>query len=100
MNNFATLAAIITGLDSVWVDTAMKRLWPNVGIWEMRLLRDLRYFTSSTDHFRFMRNAVSSATHDNRIDTTGTPSERGAEQSLARCIPFLGVLPSFWIPVG
>lgn len=61
----------------------------------MRLLRDLRYFTSSTDHFRFMRTAVSSATHDSRTDATGTPSERGPEPPLPGCIPFLGELLGF-----
>lgn len=90
MNNFATLAAVITGLGSVWVDAAMRRLWQNVGIWEMRLLRDLRYFTSSTDHFGLMRKAVMLATQESRIETTGTPSERGSEQPVQGCIPFLG----------
>lgn len=86
MNNFATLCAIITGLASVWVNAAMKRLWQSVGMWEMRVFKDLKWFTSSTDNFRFMRDAILSVTHDNRIET---PSDKGSEQ-LVGCIPFLG----------
>jgi hypothetical protein len=85
MNNFATMCAIITGLNSVWVDAAMKRFWPNVGMWEVRLLKDLKWFTSSTDNFRFMRDAIVTATHD----APGTASDRGSEM-LVGCVPFLG----------
>ncbi|CAE7050144.1 unnamed protein product [Rhizoctonia solani] len=87
MNNFATLCAIITGLSSFWVDAAMRRLWPGVGMWEMRVFKDLKWFTSSTDNFRFMRDQIMSLTHDSRVDA---PSERGSEQ-LVGCIPFLGI---------
>ncbi|CAE6401337.1 unnamed protein product [Rhizoctonia solani] len=87
MNNFATLCAIITGLTSVWVNAAMRRHWPGVGMWEMRVFKDLKWFTSSTDNFRFMRDQIMSLTHDSRVDA---PSERGSEQ-LVGCIPFLGI---------
>jgi hypothetical protein len=86
MNNFATLCAMITGLTSLWVNVAMRRLWQGVGMWEMRLLKDLKWFTSSTDNFRFMRDAIMSLTHDSRVDA---PSDRGSEQ-LVGCVPFLG----------
>ncbi|KAF8672814.1 RasGEF N-terminal motif [Rhizoctonia solani] len=87
MNNFATLCAMITGITSIWVNAAMRRLWQGVGMWEMRLLKDLKWFTSSTDNFRFMRDAIMSLTHDSRVDA---PSDRGSEQ-LVGCIPFLGI---------
>ncbi|CAE6340034.1 unnamed protein product [Rhizoctonia solani] len=87
MNNFATLCAMITGLTSLWVNVAMRRLWQGVGMWEMRLLKDLKWFTSSTDNFRFMRDAIMSLTHDSRVDA---PSDRGSEQ-LVGCVPFLGI---------
>ncbi|KAH7317517.1 hypothetical protein B0J17DRAFT_686723 [Rhizoctonia solani] len=87
MNNFATLCAIITGLTSFWVNAAMRRLWPGVGMWEMRVFKDLKWFTSSTDNFRFMRDQIMSLTHDSRVDA---PSERAPEQ-LVGCIPFLGI---------
>ncbi|KAJ1309351.1 hypothetical protein OPQ81_006130 [Rhizoctonia solani] len=87
MNNFATLCAVITGLTSVWVNAAMRRLWPGVGMWEMRVFKDLKWFTSSTDNFRFMRDQIMSLTHDSRVDA---PSDRGSEQ-LVGCIPFLGI---------
>ncbi|CAE6400077.1 unnamed protein product [Rhizoctonia solani] len=87
MNNFATLCAIITGLASVWVDAAMRRHWPGVGMWEMRVFKDLKWFTSSTDNFRFMRDQIMTLTHDSRVDA---PSERPMEQ-LVGCIPFLGI---------
>ncbi|KAG8731024.1 hypothetical protein FRC10_002105 [Ceratobasidium sp. 414] len=86
MNNFATLCAIITGLTSVWVDAAMKRFWSGVGMWELRVLKDLKWFTSSTDHFRFMRDAIVSATHD----APGTASDKGSDM-LIGCVPFLGI---------
>ncbi|KAF8749988.1 RasGEF N-terminal motif [Rhizoctonia solani] len=88
MNNFATLCAMITGITSIWVNAAMRRLWQGVGMWEMRLLKDLKWFTSSTDNFRFMRDAIMSLTHDSRVDA---PSDRGSEQ-LVGCIPFLAFI--------
>lgn len=96
MNNFATLCAVITGLTSVWVNAAMKRLWQSVGMWEMRVYKDLKWFTSSTDNFRFMRDSIVSVTHDSRIET---PSDRGSEH-LVGCIPFLGKPSSFRVLCG
>ncbi|KAG8706245.1 hypothetical protein FRC09_002508 [Ceratobasidium sp. 395] len=87
MNNFATLCAIITGLNSVWVDAAMRRFWSGVGMWELRVFKDLKWFVSSTDHFRFMRDAIVSATHD----APGTASDKGSDMSQVGCVPFLGI---------
>ncbi|KAG9110667.1 hypothetical protein FRC07_008169, partial [Ceratobasidium sp. 392] len=42
MNNFATLCGIMTGLNSVWVDAAMRRFWSGVGMWELRVFKDLK----------------------------------------------------------
>ncbi|KAG9118382.1 hypothetical protein FRC07_007126 [Ceratobasidium sp. 392] len=55
-------------------------------MWELRVFKDLKWFVSSTDHFRFMRDAIVSATHD----APGTASDKGSDM-LIGCVPFLGV---------
>ncbi|QRW15491.1 RasGEF domain-containing protein [Ceratobasidium sp. AG-Ba] len=86
MNNFATLCAIITGLNSGLVEAAMRKYWSGVGMWELRVFKDLKWFVSSTDHFRFMRDAIVSATHD----APGTASDKNSD-AIVGCIPFLGI---------
>ncbi|KAF9027864.1 ras GEF [Hymenopellis radicata] len=58
MNNFNTLVAIISGMNSHLVWQAMKGLWQRLSGFETRLLKDLRIFTSGEDSFKYIRHAV------------------------------------------
>ncbi|KIO18752.1 hypothetical protein M407DRAFT_31586, partial [Tulasnella calospora MUT 4182] len=58
LNNFATVVALITSLQTPMVSTAMRRLWGRVGMWEMRVFEDLKEFSSPRGNFKFIREAV------------------------------------------
>ncbi|TDL26913.1 ras GEF [Rickenella mellea] len=109
-NNFATLVALIAGLNSDWVKKAMRRLWSRVGIWETRVFEDLKAFTTTDDNFRYIRQAVTAITdakpltsaQDDSNASTG-PTDNLSSTSRSRsypdgkphapvaCVPFLGV---------
>ena len=91
------------GLQSPWVER-LRRTWAKVGMWEMRVLRDLKSFTSPLRNFRLMRNAMRDMIPEAGIDdpitfagTRGAPaSSYGASGNTAKgtvsegCVPFFG----------
>ena len=36
----------------------MQRSWNRIGIWEMRVLEDLKAFSTSEDDFKYIRQAI------------------------------------------
>lgn len=114
-DSFATLVAVISGLTSDWVKKAMRRSWSRVGIWEMRVLEDLKAFTTSDDDFRYIRRAITAiadakplnaGAHDDSTTSTG-PTDGISSGSKSKtnpdgkpavptsCIPFLGASKMF-----
>jgi GDP/GTP exchange factor required for growth at low temperature len=110
MSNFNTLVAIIAGLRSELVNRAMHRFWNRVGMWEIRMLNDLKVYTSHSDDFMHVRRTVDAIADAKPLDvssraasvvsTSGTDS-KGKIHSEAKlpipsaCIPFIGQLPHF-----
>jgi len=101
-NNFSTLTAIIAGLQSQWVQAAMKRHWSRMGIWEMRVFNDLQKFTGRNDNFRFIREATALLADASNAQggmpptsssssVAGPKSEQDRRSSPVGCVPFLGV---------
>ncbi|KAG6909166.1 hypothetical protein DXG01_001793 [Tephrocybe rancida] len=107
MYNFSTLVAIITGLGSDWVTRAMKRTgWSRVGLWENRMFRDLKVFTTNADDFKHIRQTVTSIVDAKPLDLNshaasvvsggGTDAQSGKGKANAdrpsppaTCIPFI-----------
>ncbi|GJJ09299.1 hypothetical protein Clacol_003521 [Clathrus columnatus] len=77
-NNFNTLTAIISGLQTRWVNKAMGKRWNKVSVWEQRIFEDLKVFVSREGEFRYIRNATS-ALIDRR--TLGFGTEGGTTSS-------------------
>ena len=112
MSNFNTLIAIITALGSEWVMKAMRRPgWHRVGIWENRMLKDLKLFTSRRDDFKHIRQTVAAIVDAKPMDVAshtpsvvsggGTDAQSGKGKAAAErpvlplaCIPFIGEFPS------
>jgi Gdp/GTP exchange factor required for growth at low temperatures len=104
MCNFASLVAIIAGLQSEWVNKAMRRSsWSRVGIFETRMFKDLKVFTANTDDFVYIRQVVESivdpknaeaSSHASVVstDTHSGRSKTASERPPAptACIPFIG----------
>ncbi|KAF9450741.1 ras GEF [Macrolepiota fuliginosa MF-IS2] len=101
-SNFHTLTAIIAALESGWVTRAMRKsAWNRIGIFETRVLRDLKQFTSSVDNFKFIRQATDAIAESKPMETsTASVVSGGAEgkgkhaerpQVPTACIPFIGV---------
>src|SRR5687767_12487770 len=106
MSNFSALVAIITALGSEWVMRAMRRPgWNRVGIWENRMLKDLKLFASHKDDFKYLRQVVASIVDVKPLDmsshapSTGgsTDPQSGKGKSATdrppiptACIPFIG----------
>lgn len=57
-NNFNTLVAIVSGLQTRWVNKAMGKKWNKVGMWEQRIFEDLKRFASREGEFKYIRNAT------------------------------------------
>lgn len=104
MCNFASLVAIITGLQSDWVTRAMRRSsWSRVGIFETRMFKDLKVFTANVDDFLYIRQVVESivepknveaSSHSASVVSTDTHSGRSkttSERPASTCIPFIGI---------
>ncbi|GLB44214.1 putative rasGEF domain containing protein [Lyophyllum shimeji] len=109
MCNFSTLVAVITGLKSDWVVKAMKRPgWNRVGIWENRMLKDLKVFASNAEDFKHIRNAVADIVDAKPLDASshaasvvsggGADPQSGKGKAAAErpavptaCVPFIGV---------
>ena len=109
MSNFQSLTAIITGLQSNWVDRAMRKSgWNRLGVFEHRIFRDLKQFTSQQDDFKIMRQVVESIVDSKPLDPSSrTPSIISADSHSGKskpgsetrpgssaCIPFIGILLS------
>ncbi|KZO97598.1 ras GEF [Calocera viscosa TUFC12733] len=100
MNSFATVVPIVAGLCSPEASIAMRKLWPRVGAWEMKLFTALREICTQDDNFKYLRAAVSRL-----IEEPGTgvapASVRSALAANGKprlfsttCVPFLGVYVS------
>jgi Gdp/GTP exchange factor required for growth at low temperatures len=105
MCNFASLVAIIAGLQSDWVTRAMRRsAWSRVGIFETRMFKDLKVFTSNANDFMYIRQVVESIVDPKNVDASSraasvvsgdthsgrskTTAERPAAPTA--CVPFIG----------
>lgn len=74
--NFATLVQICFGLQTPWVER-LKKTWSRVGLWEMRIFKDLKALTSPRGNFRPLRNAMNAMVADEHLEelvtSTGPP---------------------------
>lgn len=76
----------------------MLRKSARIGIFEARVLKDLKQFTSSVDNFRFIRQATDAIAESKPVETSASSVVSGegkgkhAErpQAQAACIPFIG----------
>jgi GDP/GTP exchange factor required for growth at low temperature len=108
MANFSTLVAIIAGLQSEWVTKAMRKSWGRVGIWENRMFKDLKIFTTNSEDFKYIRQVVESIVDAKPLDANthaasvvsggGTDTQPGKSKTAVDrqpmtsvCIPFIGV---------
>ncbi|PWY99233.1 ras GEF [Testicularia cyperi] len=103
-SNFASLAQIIFGLSTPWVER-LRRTWNRVGYYEMRIWKDLNSFVGPKNNFRHLRNAMLqlidgvSGIEDESIVSSG-PNGGGNATSSAQsnatrgCIPFFGLFLS------
>ncbi|KDQ17002.1 hypothetical protein BOTBODRAFT_222502 [Botryobasidium botryosum FD-172 SS1] len=101
-NNFSSLVALIAGLQSQWVTSAMQRSWGRVGMWEMRVFADLKAFTSPSENFKYIRQATV-ALADSRSwktqeaigqtvsNVNSPPSGPKNKEQDSYCVPFLGM---------
>ncbi|KAG0143143.1 hypothetical protein CROQUDRAFT_66492 [Cronartium quercuum f. sp. fusiforme G11] len=103
-NNFQTLTQIIHGLQTPYV-SRLKKTWAKLGIWESRMFRDLKQFTSHTSNFKSLRNVQDSLVDSLDAQIPATEGGAGSERDrvthsigraslatgLVGCIPFLGL---------
>lgn len=106
MANFSTLVAIIAALQSEWVTKAMRKsAWNRVGLWENRMFKDLKIFTTNSEDFKYIRQVVESIvdakpldanTHAASVVSGGADTQPGKaktdRQAMSSvCIPFIGL---------
>jgi hypothetical protein len=100
-SNFHTLTAIVAALQSDWVNRAMRKSsWHRIGIFEARVLKDLKQFTSSVDNFKFIRQATDAIAESKPLETSSASVVSGGGESKGKqsdrpqvptaCIPFIG----------
>ncbi|KAH9821352.1 hypothetical protein DFH28DRAFT_883188 [Melampsora americana] len=94
-NNFQTLTQIIHGLQTPYI-TRLKRTWAKLGIWESRMFRNLKEFTSHGANFKSLRLVQDQLVEG--IESVGGPTGRatatgGLDERVGDvgCIPFLGL---------
>ncbi|WAR59813.1 hypothetical protein PtB15_11B454 [Puccinia triticina] len=75
-NNFQTLTQIIHGLQTPYVER-LKKTWSKLGIWESRMFRDLKEFTSHLSNFKSLRNVQDSLIND----SPSTPAQTATSAS-------------------
>ncbi|ETS65439.1 hypothetical protein PaG_00173 [Moesziomyces aphidis] len=102
-SNFASLAQIIFGLSTPWVER-LRRTWNRVGYFEMRMWKDLNSFVGPRNNFRHLRNAMlqlaDGASGIGGNSASGTAAggsgvaEGGSSASNRGCIPFFGLFVS------
>jgi hypothetical protein len=102
-NNFSSLVAVISGLQTSAVQTAMRRLWNRVGLFEMRMYHEFVLWTSPNDNFKIVREAsnalLESQPLKSPVDLSSASSQSGSsvggnetEQPKVACVAFLGPL--------
>ncbi|KAF8889083.1 hypothetical protein BD779DRAFT_1672040 [Infundibulicybe gibba] len=107
--NYHTLVAIITALQSDWVNRAMRRSWNRLTAWENRMFKDLKIYTTNQDDFKYIRQTVDAIVDAKPIDRSshatsvvsggGTDVHSGKSRATSEarppapmnCIPFIGV---------
>ncbi|KAF8512938.1 hypothetical protein BU17DRAFT_53758 [Hysterangium stoloniferum] len=105
-NNFGALVALISGLQTRWVNQAMERRWSKVGIWEQRIFEDLKRFTSRVGQFKYIRNATAALVDAQSLQTLSQDKTSNASAAVSSsssrprasevrdvpspCVPFLG----------
>ena len=99
-SNFASLAQIIFGLSTPWVER-LRRTWNRVGYFEMRMWRDLNSFVGPRHNFRHLRNAMlqlaDSSAAESSAGSAGAGAmagEAGKTAASRGCIPFFGLFVS------
>lgn len=109
LKNYHLLVAVLGGLDSTWVQKALKQTQSKKpGIWESRMLRDLRQWSTSQDDFKHIRQTVD-ALAEAKTRTAGSPdpstsgidgqvttsrsraASEGKPPSPPACVPFFGM---------
>lgn len=106
MANFSTLVAIIAALQSEWVTKAMRKsAWSRVGLWENRMFKDLKIFTTNSEDFKYIRQVVESIVDAKPLDANthaasvvsggGADTQPGKSKTdrpaiSSVCIPFIG----------
>ncbi|KAK1228344.1 Guanine nucleotide exchange factor lte1 [Marasmius sp. AFHP31] len=104
-NNLNNVVAIITGLQSTWVEQAMQRSISRLSSWDARIFRDLQLYIANTNCFQYLREAIERIMDAKTIDTTGHSSSvvngahvdqsgrnRGSRGTApSACIPFVGI---------
>jgi Gdp/GTP exchange factor required for growth at low temperatures len=106
LRNYHLLVAVLAGLDSHWVQRALKQTQTKKpGIWENRMIRDLRQWSTNQSHFKHIRNAVDALAEirhqstessqpgaDGQTATSrGRAASEGKPPPLPSCVPFFGV---------
>jgi GDP/GTP exchange factor required for growth at low temperature len=94
-NNFASLVAIMLGLQSQPVARAMRRLWHRIGAWELRMLKDLIAFTAPAGNYRNIRETIAQLAARRwmaptaAVKTTDRDGQTVLENAKPSCIPFI-----------
>lgn len=91
-SNFASLAQIIFGLSTPWVER-LRRTWNRVGYFEMRMWKDLNSFVGPRHNFRHLRNAMLQLV-EGAASSGGEVAEAANVATSRGCIPFFGLFLS------
>ncbi|KZT53162.1 ras GEF [Calocera cornea HHB12733] len=97
MNSFATVLPIVHGLCIPEASIAMRKLWPRVGAYEMRMFTALKEFCKQDNNFGGVRAAVSRLIEEpgNGVvpaSVRAALATNGKQRVLpTTCVPFLGV---------
>lgn len=108
MSSFNTLTAIITALQSEWVNRAMRRAgWNKVPTFETRVFKILKDFTTNADEFKFIRKLVESIVESKPFENgsraasvvSGGNTDQSSKGKAATdkahiptaCVPFFGI---------
>jgi hypothetical protein len=80
-----------------------KSAWNRIGLFETRVLKDLKQFTSSNDNFKFIRRATDAITESKPLETSAASVVSSSGESKGKqperpqiqtaCIPFIGTSP-------
>ncbi|KIJ47254.1 hypothetical protein M422DRAFT_28923, partial [Sphaerobolus stellatus SS14] len=102
-NNFGTLVALMSGLQTRWVNQVIARQWHKIAVWEQRIFEDLRWFTSRIGQFKFIQKATTAIIEARPLQTPGLESSSSVSGPTASasskskphdtrrfCVPFLG----------